>query len=133
MSCYSLRADDRQLLVDALHRQHDDLRSKAASPRLAGEQYASLRAHHRRRACRSEQLARELAQLSSGDYVLISRRTQADAACSASAGQAGDPDHAAEHGTAHRLLCAHADQGGRGAHWLRPGEKCTATEPEAGQ
>jgi hypothetical protein len=44
MSCYSLRADDRQLLVDALHRQHDDLRNKAASRQLAGEQYASLRA-----------------------------------------------------------------------------------------
>ncbi len=133
MSCYPLRADDRQLLMDALHRQHDDLRSKAASRQLAGEQDASLRAYHRRRAGRSEQLARELAQLSSGDYVLISRRTQADAECSAPAGQAGDPDHAAEHGAAHQLLCAHADQDGQGAHWLRPGEKCTAAYREAGR
>ena len=133
MSCYSLRADDRQLLVDALHRQHDDLRNKAASRQLAGEQYASLRAYHRRRAGRSAQLARELAQLSSGDYVLISRRTQADAACSASAGQAGDPGRAGEHTAWHRRLCAHADQDGQGAHWLQPGENCTATEPEAGQ
>jgi hypothetical protein len=26
----------------------------------------------------------------------------------------------------HPVLCAHADGDGRGAHWLRPGEKCAA-------
>jgi hypothetical protein len=35
---------------------------------------------------------------------------------------------------ARRILCAHADQDGKGAHWLAPGEKCavaTAAEAEA--
>ena len=36
MSCYALRADDRQLILEALDRQHDDLRRKAASRQLAG-------------------------------------------------------------------------------------------------
>jgi len=27
-----------------------------------------------------------------------------------------------------RVLCAHADQDGHGAHWLEPGEKCSASE-----
>jgi len=42
MSRYALRADDRQLILEALDRQHDDLRRKAASRQLAGERYASL-------------------------------------------------------------------------------------------
>ena len=86
---YPLRADDRQLLLDALHRQHDDLRNKAASRQLAGKQYATLRAYHRQRADRSAQLATELAQLPSGDYVLISRRMQADADHEAADREAG--------------------------------------------
>lgn len=28
-----------------------------------------------------------------------------------------------------RILCAHAEQGGDGAHWLAPGEKCGWTPP----
>jgi len=36
-----------------------------------------------------------------------------------------------------KILCAHADQDGRGMHWKLPGETCTAAEqstgPEAGQ
>ena len=72
---YALRADDRQLILDALNRQHADLRRKAASRQLAGERYASLRRYHRERADRSTQLAAELAQVPYGDYVLISGRT----------------------------------------------------------
>lgn len=29
------------------------------------------------------------------------------------------------------VLCAHADQDGRGAHWLAPGEKCDHAEETA--
>ena len=32
---------------------------------------------------------------------------------------------------AQRILCAHADQDGKGAHWLEPGEKCAAGQPAA--
>ncbi|MGO9080208.1 MAG: hypothetical protein ACLQDY_14375 [Streptosporangiaceae bacterium] len=75
----ALRADDRQLILDALNRQHDDLRRKAGGRQLPGERYASLRRYHRERADRSPQLAAELAQVPCGDYVLISGRTRADA------------------------------------------------------
>jgi hypothetical protein len=75
---YSIWADDWQLILDALNRQHDDLRRQAAGRSLAGERYASLRRYHRERADRSAQLATELAHLPYGDYVLMSRRTLAD-------------------------------------------------------
>jgi hypothetical protein len=49
---------------------------------------------------------------------------------------AGVPEAAKAYAASHRVLCAHADQGGRGAHWLEPGEKCSvsdaAREAEAG-
>lgn len=32
----------------------------------------------------------------------------------------------ADHADRHPVLCAHADDDGHGAHWLRPGEKCVA-------
>jgi hypothetical protein len=38
-------------------------------------------------------------------------------------GQA-EPGAAARHAATHRVLCAHAGEDGRGAHWLAPGEKC---------
>jgi hypothetical protein len=75
---YTIWADDRQLILDALNRQHDDLRRKAAGRSLAGERHASLRRCHRERADRSAQLAAKPAQLPYGDYVLISRRILAD-------------------------------------------------------
>jgi hypothetical protein len=43
---------------------------------------------------------------------------------------AGVPGAAKAHAAPHRVLCAHADQDGRGAHWLEPGEKCLASEAE---
>jgi len=95
---YALRADDRLLLLDALNRQHDDLRRKAASHQLAGEQYASLRTCHRQRADRSARLATELAQLPFGDYVMLSRRTLAEAQADAEfAAAAGRPTPAVLH------------------------------------
>ena len=36
-----------------------------------------------------------------------------------------DSDAAKAYAATHRVLCAHADDDGRGAHWLAPGEKCT--------
>jgi hypothetical protein len=44
--------------------------------------------------------------------------------------RAGEPDPGAAkaYAATHRVLCAHADQDGRGMHWLRPGEKCAAPE-----
>jgi len=46
--------------------------------------------------------------------------------------RAGEPQPAAAkaYAASHRVLCAHAGQDGRGAHWLEPGEKCTASEAE---
>jgi hypothetical protein len=41
---------------------------------------------------------------------------------------AGTPQAAKAHAESHRVLCAHASQDGRGAHWLEPGEKCSASE-----
>jgi hypothetical protein len=41
-----------------------------------------------------------------------------------------DPAAAKAHAAKHRILCAHADDDGQGAHWLEPGEKCIR---EAGQ
>jgi hypothetical protein len=38
------------------------------------------------------------------------------------------PGAAKAHAASHRVLCAHADQDGQGAHWLEPGEKCSASE-----
>jgi hypothetical protein len=98
MSYYALRADDRQLILEALDRQHDDLRRKAAGRQLAGEQYASLRTYHQHRADRSAQLATELAQLPFGDYVMLSRRTLAEAQADAEfAAAAGRPTPAVLH------------------------------------
>jgi len=37
---------------------------------------------------------------------------------------AGVPGAARAYAQTHRVLCAHADQDGRAAHWLEPGEKC---------
>ena len=50
--------------------------------------------------------------------------------------RAGEPDPraATAYAATHRVLCAHADRGGEGAHWLQPGQKCeAAAEREAGQ
>ena len=50
--------------------------------------------------------------------------------------RAGEPEPGAAkaYAATHRVLCAHADQDGRGAHWLAPGEKCISVpELEAGQ
>jgi hypothetical protein len=38
------------------------------------------------------------------------------------------PAAAKAYAESHRVLCAHADQDGQGAHWLEPGEKCSASE-----
>lgn len=40
-----------------------------------------------------------------------------------------DPGAAKAYAATHRVLCAHADDEGRGAHWLEPGEKCTRGRP----
>jgi hypothetical protein len=46
---------------------------------------------------------------------------------------AGVPGAAKAYAETHRILCAHADDDGRGAHWLEPGEKCAAApDREAG-
>jgi hypothetical protein len=46
------------------------------------------------------------------------------------------PGAAKAYAESHRVLCAHADRDGQGAHWLEPGEKCLAAdaahEAEAG-
>ncbi len=44
--------------------------------------------------------------------------------------RAGEPDPRAAkaYAATHRVLCAHADQDGAGAHWLAPGETCAGTE-----
>lgn len=52
-----------------------------------------------------------------------------DAAYAEALAQAGAPDPGAPGdamacAAAHPVLCAHADEGGQGAHWLAPGEKC---------
>jgi hypothetical protein len=36
-----------------------------------------------------------------------------------------EPGAAKAYAATHRILCAHADDDGQGAHWLAPGEKCT--------
>jgi hypothetical protein len=36
-----------------------------------------------------------------------------------------DPGAAKTYAATHRVLCAHADDDGQGAHWLAPGEKCS--------
>jgi hypothetical protein len=41
---------------------------------------------------------------------------------------AGVPQAAKAYAESHRVLCVHADQDGRGAHWREPGEKCSASE-----
>jgi hypothetical protein len=45
-------------------------------------------------------------------------------------GEPIEPELAAAmtYAASHRVLCAHADHEGRGAHWLEPGEKCMASE-----
>jgi len=35
-----------------------------------------------------------------------------------------EPGTAKAYATTHRMLCAHADEDGQGAHWLAPGETC---------
>jgi hypothetical protein len=46
--------------------------------------------------------------------------------------RAGEPEPGAAkaYAASHRVLCAHADQHGRGAHWLEPGQKCMTGEAE---
>jgi len=46
--------------------------------------------------------------------------------------RAGEPEPGAAkaYAATHRVLCAHADQDGQGAHWLQPGEKCAAAEAD---
>lgn len=46
--------------------------------------------------------------------------------------RAGEPDPGAAkaYAATHRVLCAHADDDGRDAHWLAPGEKCTLQSAE---
>src|SRR5215469_6177758 len=43
-----------------------------------------------------------------------------------------DPGAAKAYAATHRVLCAHADDDGRGAHWLAAGEKCTLQPAERG-
>jgi hypothetical protein len=38
------------------------------------------------------------------------------------------PEAAKAYAASQRVLCAHADQDGHGAHWLEPNEKCSASE-----
>ena len=38
------------------------------------------------------------------------------------------PAAAKAYAESHRVLCAHADEDGQGAHWLETGEKCSASE-----
>jgi hypothetical protein len=38
------------------------------------------------------------------------------------------PETAKAYAASHRVLCAHANQDGHGAHWLEPDEKCSASE-----
>jgi hypothetical protein len=44
--------------------------------------------------------------------------------------RAGEPELGAAkaYAATHRILCAHADDDGQGAHWLAPGEKCARGE-----
>jgi hypothetical protein len=48
--------------------------------------------------------------------------------------RAGEPDPGAAkaYAATHRVLCAHTDDDGRGAHWIASGEKCAlqSAEPE---
>lgn len=37
---------------------------------------------------------------------------------------------ARDYAATHRILCAHADLDGIGAHWLEPGEKCPLAGPQ---
>jgi hypothetical protein len=42
-----------------------------------------------------------------------------------------DPAAAKAYAATHRVLCAHADDHGQGAHWLAPGQQCTRQAAEA--
>ena len=50
-----------------------------------------------------------------------------DAGYAAAIARAGElePGAAKAYAATHRVLCAHADDDGLGAHWLAPGEECT--------
>jgi len=64
------------------------------------------------------------------------RMGMSDAEYAEALARAGEPEPGAAkaYAATHRVLCAHADQDGRGAHWLAPGEKCISVpELEAGQ
>jgi hypothetical protein len=54
-----------------------------------------------------------------------------DAEYAAAIARANEPDPGAAkaYAATHRVLCAHADDDGQGAHWLAPGEKCTRGRP----
>jgi hypothetical protein len=62
------------------------------------------------------------------------RLGMSDAGYADASARAGEPDPAAAkaYAATHRVLCAHADDDGGGAHWLAPGEKCALqpAEPE---
>jgi hypothetical protein len=61
------------------------------------------------------------------------RLGMSDAEYAEAKARAGEPEPGAAkaYAATHRVLCAHAGQDGRGAHWLQPGEKCSAV-PERG-
>ena len=63
------------------------------------------------------------------------RLGMSDAEYAEALARAGEPEPGAAkaYAATHRVLCAHADQDGRGAHWLQPGEKCAAAEGPAGR
>lgn len=64
------------------------------------------------------------------------RLGMSDAEYAKAVARAGEPEPGAAkaYAATHRVLCAHADQDGAGAHWLQPGQKCeAAAEREAGQ
>jgi hypothetical protein len=58
-----------------------------------------------------------------------------DAGYAAAIARAAEPDPGAAkaYAATHRVLCAHADDDGEGAHWLAPGERCTRGEGAAAE
>jgi hypothetical protein len=58
-----------------------------------------------------------------------------DAGYAEAIARAGEPvpGAAKAYAATHRVLCAHADDDGQGAHWLAPGEKCTCSVAAAAE
>ena len=75
-------------------------------------------------------------RLLAGEYGDGGKFGMNDAEYAEALARADVPGAAKAYAESHRVLCAHADQDGQGAHWLEPGEKCSASEaarePEAG-